>query len=106
MHKGIDIGAPIGTPIMAVAEGEVITAGWNSGGFGNLVKIEHPDGTITLYAHNNRVLVRKGQIVQQGDQISELGNTGRSTGPHLHFEIHPNGKSAVNPIALLPKKKK
>jgi murein DD-endopeptidase MepM/ murein hydrolase activator NlpD len=106
MHKGIDIGGPIGTPIMAVAEGEVITAGWNSGGFGNLVKIEHPDGTITLYAHNNRVLVRKGQIVQQGDQISELGNTGRSTGPHLHFEIHPNGKSAVNPIALLPKKKK
>jgi murein DD-endopeptidase MepM/ murein hydrolase activator NlpD len=105
MHKGIDIGAPIGTPIMAVAGGEVITAGWNSGGFGNLVKIEHPDGTITLYAHNNRVLVRKGQIVQQGEQISELGNTGRSTGPHLHFEVHPNGQAAVNPIAFLPKKK-
>jgi murein DD-endopeptidase MepM/ murein hydrolase activator NlpD len=106
MHKGIDIGAPIGTPIVAVANGEVISAGWNSGGFGNLVKIEHPDGTITLYAHNNRILVRKGQVVQQGEQISELGNTGRSTGPHLHFEIHPNGKNAVNPMALLPKQKK
>jgi murein DD-endopeptidase MepM/ murein hydrolase activator NlpD len=105
MHKGIDIGAPIGTPIVAVANGEVITAGWNSGGFGNLVKIEHPDGTVTLYAHNNKILVRKGQLVQQGEQISELGNTGRSTGPHLHFEIHPNGKDAVNPIAYLPKKK-
>jgi murein DD-endopeptidase MepM/ murein hydrolase activator NlpD len=105
MHKGIDIGAPIGTPIVAVANGEVITAGWNSGGFGNLVKIEHPDGTITLYAHNNKILVRKGQIVQQGEQISELGNTGRSTGPHLHFEIHQNGKNAVNPLAYLPKKK-
>jgi murein DD-endopeptidase MepM/ murein hydrolase activator NlpD len=105
MHKGIDIGAPIGTPIVAVANGEVITAGWNSGGFGNLVKIEHPDGTVTLYAHNNKILVRKGQFVQQGEQISELGNTGRSTGPHLHFEIHPNGKDAVNPLAYLPKKK-
>jgi murein DD-endopeptidase MepM/ murein hydrolase activator NlpD len=106
MHKGIDIGAPIGTPIVAVADGEVITAGWNSGGFGNLVKIKHPDGTVTLYAHNNRVLVRTGQVVQQGEQISELGNTGRSTGPHLHFEIHPQGQAAVNPISFLPKKKK
>lgn len=104
MHKGIDIAAPIGTPIFASAAGEVVSAGWSSGGYGNLVKIKHIDGSITFYAHNSKILVRKGQQVQQGEQISEMGSTGFSTGPHLHFEIHPNGKGAVNPIAFLPKK--
>ncbi len=61
MHKGIDIAAPVGTPIMASAPGEVISAGWNSGGFGNLVKLRHPDGSVTLYAHNSRILVRRGK---------------------------------------------
>ncbi|MEA5534199.1 peptidoglycan DD-metalloendopeptidase family protein [Crocosphaera sp. XPORK-15E] len=103
MHKGLDIAAPVGTPIMAAAPGEVVYAGWNSGGYGNLVKVRHPDGSITLYAHNSRILVRRGQQVDQGQQISEMGSTGYSTGPHLHFEIHPNGKAAQNPIAFLPK---
>ncbi len=102
-HRGIDIAAPTGTPIVAAAGGEVISAGWNSGGFGNLVKIKHDDGSVTLYAHNSRILVRRGQQVEQGQQISEMGSTGFSTGPHLHFEVHPGGKGAVNPIAFLPR---
>ena len=105
MHKGIDIAAPVGTPIMASAPGEVITAGWNSGGYGNLVKVRHPDGSVTLYAHNSRLLVRRGQKVEQGQQIAEMGSTGYSTGPHLHFEIHPSGSGARNPMAFLPKKR-
>lgn len=104
MHRGIDIAAPVGTPIFAAADGEVITAGWNSGGFGNLVKIRHYDGSVTLYAHNSKILVRRGQNVTQGQQIAKMGSTGFSTGPHLHFEIHPNGSKAVDPIAFLPKK--
>jgi len=102
MHKGIDIAAPVGTPIVAAADGEVVSAGWNSGGFGNLVRIRHFDGSVTLYAHNSKIHVRRGQFVTQGQHIANMGSTGFSTGPHLHFEIHPNGESAVNPIALLP----
>ena len=104
MHRGIDIAAPVGTPIFASAPGEVIAAGWNPGGFGNLVKIRHYDGSVTYYAHNSRILVRTGQIVAQGEQVAEMGSTGRSTGPHLHFEIRPNGEDAINPIALLPQR--
>ncbi len=102
MHRGIDIAGPIGTPILAAAPGEVIFAGWNNGGFGKLVKLKHPDESITLYAHNNRILVQKGQDVEQGEPIAEMGNTGRSTGPHLHFELHPREQGAVNPLAHLP----
>lgn len=102
MHRGIDIAGPVGTPIFAAAPGVVTYAGWNDGGYGNLVEIEHPDGSLTVYAHNSRILVNEGQKVSQGDQISEMGSTGRSTGPHLHFEIHPNGQGAINPMALLP----
>ena len=104
MHKGIDIAAPIGTPVFAAAHGEVVSAGWNSGGYGNLVKIRHADGSVTYYGHNSRVLVREGQMVAQGEQISEMGSTGRSTGPHLHFEVRPDGTGAVNPIAFLPQR--
>jgi murein DD-endopeptidase MepM/ murein hydrolase activator NlpD len=101
MHRGIDIAGPVGTPIVAAAAGVVVTSEWNSGGFGNLVEIRHADGTKTLYAHNSRLLVRSGQEVQQGEQIAEMGSTGRSTGPHLHFEIHPAGVGAINPMLLL-----
>jgi murein DD-endopeptidase MepM/ murein hydrolase activator NlpD len=101
MHRGIDIAGPVGTPIFAAADGVVVTAEWNSGGFGNLVEIRHADGSKTIYAHNNRILVRVGQEVNQGQQISEMGSTGRSTGPHLHFEIHPMGRGAVNPMVYL-----
>jgi len=104
LHKGIDIAAPIGTPIVAAAPGKVIFAGWNTGGYGNLVKLEHDDGSVTLYAHNDRLLISSGQQVKQGQLIAEMGSTGRSSGPHLHFEIRPNGSSAINPIARLPKK--
>ncbi|MEG4850082.1 peptidoglycan DD-metalloendopeptidase family protein [Microcoleus sp. B5-D4] len=102
MHKGIDIAGPIGTPIVAASDGVVTYAQWNDGGYGYLVEITHPDGTETVYAHNSRILVQKGQRVAQGEQISEMGSTGFSTGPHLHFEIHPPGQGAINPMAFLP----
>lgn len=101
MHKGIDIAAPVGTPVVAAAGGRVSYADWNSGGYGNLVEIIHPDGSMTLYAHNNRILVREGQEVAQGEQIAEMGSTGYSTGPHSHFEVHLPGQGAVNPISYL-----
>lgn len=103
MHAGIDIAAPVGTPIFASAPGVITYAQWNDGGYGNLVEVTHPDGSTTLYAHNERILVREGQQVEQGQQISEMGSTGFSTGPHLHFELHPRGQGAVDPIALLPR---
>jgi murein DD-endopeptidase MepM/ murein hydrolase activator NlpD len=102
MHKGIDIAGPVGTPINAAADGTVISAGWNSGGYGNLVEIKHSDGTTTRYGHNSRLSVSVGQTVRQGQQLAEMGSTGHSTGSHLHFEIRPTGGSAVNPIAHLP----
>lgn len=102
MHKGIDIAGPIGTPIMAAATGIVTFAGWNSGGYGNLVEIEHPDGSFTRYAHNHRILVSAGQEVIQGQLIAEMGSTGNSTGPHLHFELYPPGTDAADPLAYLP----
>ncbi|MGB6301483.1 MAG: peptidoglycan DD-metalloendopeptidase family protein [Rivularia sp. (in: cyanobacteria)] len=105
MHKGIDIAAPTGTPIHAAADGVVVSAGWNRGGYGKLVDIRHPDGTLTRYAHNSKIVVKKGQRVQQGQRISLMGSTGFSTGPHLHFEIRKGGKKAVNPIAFLPPRK-
>lgn len=101
LHKGIDIAAPVGTPVFAAAAGEVISAGWNSGGYGNLIELHHLDGSVTLYAHNNRILVTDGQKVSKGEQIAEMGSTGFSTGSHLHFEIHTQNQGVVNPLALL-----
>ena len=100
MHRGIDIAAPVGTPIVAAASGEVISAGWHSG-YGNLVKLEHLDGSVTLYAHNHRNLVSHGQKVNQGEQIAEMGSTGYSTGSHLHFEVHSKNQEVLDPLALL-----
>ncbi|MBD2329490.1 peptidoglycan DD-metalloendopeptidase family protein [Alkalinema sp. FACHB-956] len=101
MHRGIDVAAPVGTPVVASANGVVSFSGWNDGGYGYLVEVTHPDGSMTRYAHNNRNLVRVGQQVAQGQQIAEMGSTGFSTGPHTHFEIHlPNG-GTVNPIAYI-----
>ena len=100
-HRGIDIAAPIGTPIMAVETGTVIEAGWDNTGYGNLVKLLHPDGSITLYAHTNRILVQKGQVVQRGETIAEVGSTGLSTAPHLHFEILPDGRNVADPLQYL-----
>lgn len=105
MHKGIDIANSSGTPIIASAEGTVEKAGWNSGGYGKLVEIRHPDGSMTRYAHNSKILVQPGQQVSQGSTIALMGSTGHSTGPHSHFEIHASGKGAVNPIAMLPQER-
>ncbi|KAB8334927.1 peptidoglycan DD-metalloendopeptidase family protein [Scytonema tolypothrichoides VB-61278] len=102
MHKGIDIANSVGTPIYASADGVVEKAGWSSGGYGNVVDIRHLDGSMTRYGHNSVLLVQRGQQVHQGQIIAKMGSTGFSTGPHTHFEIHPSGKDAVNPIALLP----
>ncbi|BDI15968.1 hypothetical protein ANSO36C_17700 [Nostoc cf. commune SO-36] len=101
-HKGIDIANSTGTPVVASAEGTIEKAGWNNGGYGNLVQIRHPDGSTTRYAHNSKILVQPGQQVNQGETIALMGSTGHSTGPHTHFEIHRTGKGAVNPIAMLP----
>ena len=103
IHRGIDIAAPIGTPILAAASGTVINVGYQSG-YGNLVKLEHLDGSVTVYAHNHRNLVTHGQWIEQGEQIAEMGNTGHSTGPHVHFEIITKDRQAIDPLALLESK--
>ncbi|MGJ3249887.1 MAG: LysM peptidoglycan-binding domain-containing protein [Elainellaceae cyanobacterium] len=104
MHRGIDIAAPVGTPVFAAAPGTIEFSGWNSGGYGNMVDIRHPDGSKTRYAHNSRNLVRAGQQVDQGQQIAEMGSTGYSTGPHVHFEVHLPNQGTVNPVAYLPQR--
>ncbi|MFO0196194.1 MAG: peptidoglycan DD-metalloendopeptidase family protein [Pseudanabaena sp.] len=101
MHKGVDFAAPTGTPIFAAADGVVTEAGWTNGGYGNIVELRHSDGSVTLYAHTSRVYVSKGQVVNRGQAIAEVGTTGRSTGPHLHFEVQPDGKNAVDPMDYL-----
>jgi murein DD-endopeptidase MepM/ murein hydrolase activator NlpD len=103
MHRGVDIAGPVGTPVLAAADGKVITARWDSTGFGYMVEIEHPDKSVTLYGHNDRLLIKQGAQVKQGQQIAEMGSTGNSTGPHVHFQVHPKGKDAVDPIFFLAK---
>lgn len=98
-HKGIDWAVPIGTAVVASNTGTVTKAGWASG-YGYAVYIRHSDGRETRYAHLSKVLVSVGQTVEQGQRIALSGNTGRSTGPHLHFEIRING-GAVNPLKYL-----
>ncbi|MBQ3899462.1 MAG: M23 family metallopeptidase, partial [Lachnospiraceae bacterium] len=98
-HKGIDWATPIGTPIYASSGGTVATSGWVAG-YGYAVFINHPDGRQTRYAHLSKTLVPVGAYVNQGDLIAYSGNTGNSTGPHLHFEIRING-TAVNPLDYL-----
>ncbi len=98
-HKGIDWATPIGTAVMASCDGVVTKAGWGSG-YGYVVYIEHGDGRQTRYGHLSKVLVSAGQKVSQGQKIALSGNTGRSTGPHVHFEILIGG-SQVNPLNYL-----
>ena len=95
-HEGIDVVAPAGTPIEAPAAGTVISAGWSTG-YGNTVTIDHGFGLVTRYAHASRLLVRPGQRVRRGERIALVGNTGLATGPHLHYEVHVNGKP-VDPL--------
>ncbi len=99
MHKGIDWAVPKGTAVRASCGGTVVSAGW-SGGYGNCITIRHPDGKQTRYGHLSKILVSAGQKVDQGQKIALSGNTGRSTGPHVHFEILVNG-TQVNPLKYL-----
>ena len=92
MHTGIDFAAPMGARTAAAGRGTVSFAGWNSGGYGNLVVIQHRLGFQTWYAHLSSVAVRSGQAVSGGSRIGYVGSTGRSTGPHSHFEVRLNGK--------------
>lgn len=100
-HPGIDIAAKLGDPVFAADSGVIIYAGWNTWGYGNLVVIDHGNGWITYYAHNSEVYVSCGQSVSQGDVISAAGSTGRSTGPHVHFETRFQG-TIPNPFNVLP----
>ncbi len=99
MHEGIDIAVGSGTPVVSSAAGTVIVAGW-LGGYGNLVVVDHGNGVSTAYGHNTGVAVGVGQAVAQGQLVAYSGNTGHSTGPHIHFEVRING-SAVDPLGYL-----
>lgn len=99
MHDGMDMAAPTGTPVYATADGVVTFAGW-SNGYGRLVKIRHALGFETRYAHNSKLRVKVGQRVSRGDRIADMGSSGRSTGPHVHYEVRIGGRP-VNPMKYI-----
>ncbi|MEO6290138.1 MAG: M23 family metallopeptidase, partial [Ginsengibacter sp.] len=98
-HKGLDIKGPSGSPVKAMAKGNVAFAG-PRGGFGNCIILKHGNGFETLYGHLSKITVSLGQKIDIGQQIGKIGSTGRSTGPHLHYEIHRNGEK-INPQSFL-----
>ncbi len=102
MHDGIDIAAKIGTKVVAAASGEVVYADNRLTGYGNLIIIRHNKTMFTAYAHNDRNFVKKGDKVKRGQVIAHVGNSGRVTGPHLHFELR-SGDKAIDPLPYLPK---
>ncbi len=97
MHKGIDLTAPTGTKIYSTGDGKIIKAGYTPGGYGKRVLVDHGFGYKTLYAHMHEIDVKVGQIVKRGELIGQVGNTGRSTAPHLHYEVRKNNKTE-NPV--------
>ncbi len=99
MHKGIDFAGSMGGQVIAVAKG-VVTYSGKRYSYGNLVEIAHGNGYSTRYAHNSRLMVSVGDTVEKGFQIAEIGSSGRSTGPHVHFEVIKNGRE-VNPIPFI-----
>lgn len=99
MHSGMDFRAPMGSDARVTAAGTVITAGWN-GGYGRMVEVRHANGFSTRYGHLSKILVKEGQKVETGDVIGKVGSSGRSTGPHLHYEVRRNG-DALNPLRFL-----
>ncbi len=102
MHPGQDFAIPVGTNVKAMSSGTVIFAAW-SGGYGNKLEIQYWDGTVSWYAHNSQLLVSQGDKVGVGQTVSLSGNTGHSTGPHLHLEIHPSNGAPVPPLPWLSK---
>jgi murein DD-endopeptidase MepM/ murein hydrolase activator NlpD len=104
VHKGIDIAAPVGTPVWAVTSGVVEFAGWDDSGYGNMIDIRHHDGLLTRYAHLSHIYAQQGSVVDQSQVIGAVGTTGNSTGPHLHFETIPLSGVAVDPISYLTKR--
>jgi len=103
LHAGDDLAAPIGTRIGALSSGTVVFAGQQSG-YGNKVEIRHWDGTVSWYGHMSQINVEVGEKVTPGQKVGEVGNTGHSTGPHLHLEIHPDGGGPVDPQPWLAKR--
>ncbi|MDH3630618.1 MAG: M23 family metallopeptidase [Gammaproteobacteria bacterium] len=99
MHKGIDFAGKLGGPVIAVAKGVVTYAGKRYG-YGQVIDIAHGNGYTTRYAHNSRLLVSVGDTVEKGFQIAEIGSSGRSTGPHVHFEVLKNGRE-TNPVRFI-----
>jgi murein DD-endopeptidase MepM/ murein hydrolase activator NlpD len=100
MHQGDDFGTPVGTPLHAMSTGTVVFAGWQ-GGYGNKVEIEYWDGTVSVFGHMSVISTSVGAKVAPGDVVGQSGNTGHSTGPHLHLEIHPHGGAAIDPAPWL-----
>jgi murein DD-endopeptidase MepM/ murein hydrolase activator NlpD len=100
MHEGNDFGTPVGTRLGSMSTGTVIFAGVE-GGYGNKVEIEYWDGTVSVYGHMSEIDVVVGQKLAPGDLVGLSGNTGHSTGPHLHLEIHPGGGAAIDPAPWL-----
>ena len=102
MHDGIDIAPPAGTPVVAANNGTVsrVASIAQSGGYGNHVEVTHPDGLVTTYSHLATVAARQGQAVMRGQVVGTVGNTGNSTGPHLHFEVRRGG-AAINPRSVI-----
>ncbi|MDT7934188.1 MAG: M23 family metallopeptidase [Sphingomonadaceae bacterium] len=99
MHAGVDLAGPHGQPILAAADGVIVRAGW-ANGYGNMIEVDHGRGMTTRYGHLSRIQVKLGDRVRGGDQIGKLGSTGRSTGPHLHYEVRVDG-NAVDPMPYL-----
>ena len=102
-HDGIDIGARKGTPVVAAADGKIMFSGWGPTGYGLMLIIKHKNNLTTVYAHNSHIHVHKNLVVRQGQRIASVGSTGRSTGPHLHFEVR-NDTHSQNPLNYLPKR--
>ncbi|WP_329005873.1 M23 family metallopeptidase [Kribbella sp. NBC_00709] len=95
-HTGLDFAAPIGTQVRSVMKGVVIFANW-AGPYGRQVQVRHEDGTVTWYNHMSKFSVSVGETVYAGDEVGEVGMTGNTTGPHMHFEVHPDGGAAIDP---------
>lgn len=99
-HDGVDIAAPMGTSVFVASEGVVMRTGYDADGYGRFIEVRHPNGMTTLYGHLSRVDVASGTAVTDGERIGLVGSTGRSTGPHLHFEVRRNDRQ-INPVRVL-----